>query len=104
MFWDQVIENDSESANILIRIIRIFLPRGEEVVDRRIRRFTMKKGLFLGLSTVDLLYVIEEFPEPDSKNQAETLQYHAGGPALNASVAFQFLGGMAIFCSSFGNT
>lgn len=55
----------------------------------------MKKGLFVGLSTVDLAYCLDEFPAANSKVVALSQDLFAGGPATNASIAFAHLGGEA---------
>jgi len=58
--------------------------------------------LFLGRSTLDLLYQVPEFPREDSKAMATRFLAQAGGPALNAAVTFAFLGGAAHLISAVG--
>ena len=57
---------------------------------------------FLGRSTLDLLYHVPEFPREDSKIMATRSVTQCGGPALNAAVAFAFLGGSAHLISAVG--
>jgi sugar/nucleoside kinase (ribokinase family) len=59
-------------------------------------------GLFLGLTTVDLLFGVDRYPLEDSKNTARRYVAAAGGPATNAAVAFARLGGRARLLSSLG--
>ena len=58
--------------------------------------------VFLGRSTLDLLYQVAEFPREDSKAMATRFLAQAGGPALNAAVTFAFLGGAAHLISAVG--
>lgn len=58
--------------------------------------------LFLGLASVDLIYQLDNFPAPDSKNNCRDLKISGGGPALNAAVTFSFLGGKSKLISAFG--
>lgn len=60
----------------------------------------MKSGLFLGLSTVDLLFAIPSYPKEDSKSVATRYVAAAGGPATNSAVVFAALGGRARLLSS----
>ncbi|ROP41886.1 PfkB family carbohydrate kinase [Saccharothrix texasensis] len=53
----------------------------------------MAEGLFVGLSTVDLGYLVAEYPDEDDKVTALEQATAAGGPATNAAVAFAFLAG-----------
>ena len=59
-------------------------------------------GVFVGRSTLDLVYACARFPEPDGKVDAEVGYMTGGGPALNAAVAFAGLGGQARLCSVIG--
>lgn len=52
-------------------------------------------GIFVGRSTLDVVYGCARFPEPDGKVDAEVAYVAGGGPALNAAVAFAALGGAA---------
>jgi sugar/nucleoside kinase (ribokinase family) len=58
--------------------------------------------VFLGRSTLDLLYQVPEFPREDTKTMATRFLARCGGPALNAAVTFAFLGGDAHLISAIG--
>ena len=53
-------------------------------------------GLFVGLSTLDVIQLVEHVPGPDEKIPALDVSIAAGGPATNAAVAFAALGGHAV--------
>lgn len=59
-------------------------------------------GIFVGRSTLDIVYGCARFPEPDGKVDAEVAYVTGGGPALNAAIAFAALGGRARLCSAVG--
>lgn len=59
-------------------------------------------AIFVGRSTLDLVYACERFPESDGKVDATAGYRTGGGPALNAAVAFSALGGQARLCSEIG--
>lgn len=61
-------------------------------------------GLFVGLSTVDMVFSFEQFPIEDTKNTARQYMAAAGGPASNAAVAFAYLGGASHLISSLGGS
>ena len=48
----------------------------------------MPSGLFLGLTTLDVVHLVEETPGPNQKLIAVASFQAAGGPATNAAVAF----------------
>jgi sugar/nucleoside kinase (ribokinase family) len=58
--------------------------------------------VFLGRSTLDLLYQVPEFPREDTKIMAARFLAQSGGPALNAAVTFAFLGGCSHLISAVG--
>jgi len=58
--------------------------------------------VFLGRSTLDLLYQVPEFPREDTKVLATRFLAQCGGPALNSAVTFAFLGGAAHLISAVG--
>jgi sugar/nucleoside kinase (ribokinase family) len=60
------------------------------------------RGVFVGLSTIDLVYEVDEFPLPDTKVTARKQITYAGGPATNAAIAFRHLGGEAALVTSLG--
>ena len=59
-------------------------------------------GIFVGRSTLDIVYGCGRFPEPDGKVDAEVAYVTGGGPALNGAIAFAALGGRARLCSVVG--
>ena len=60
------------------------------------------KGLFVGLNTIDLQFMVKESSVPNTKIKAENYCLHVGGPATNAAVAFAHLGGNATLLTSIG--
>lgn len=63
----------------------------------------MKKGLFVGLTTVDIFYYVDSFPQQNTKQKAKMQLEAAGGPAANAAVTFAQLGGDAVLLTGLGN-
>lgn len=51
----------------------------------------MATGLFVGLITLDLIYLTPALPQPNQKLVAQDYTIAAGGPATNAAITFQFL-------------
>ncbi len=62
----------------------------------------MPPAVFVGLTTIDLIYCVERVPTSNSKIVAEKQLIVAGGPATNAAVACSHLGGEARLVSTFG--
>lgn len=60
-------------------------------------------AFFLGLTTLDLLYFIDEFPEPNEKMKARELHFEPGGPAYNAATTFAHLGGQIELATVIGS-
>ena len=60
------------------------------------------KGLFVGLVTLDLIYLAESPPTNNQKLVAEDYIVAAGGPVTNAAVAFSYLGNNAVISSVVG--
>lgn len=60
-------------------------------------------GLFFGLTTVDLQFLVDAYPASNTKVKATKNGIYAGGPAANAAVAFQYAGGDARLYSVIGN-
>jgi sugar/nucleoside kinase (ribokinase family) len=56
-------------------------------------RGNVAKGIFVGLSTIDVVHSVVEFPSVNTKVEAESQELFVGGPATNAAVAFAHLGG-----------
>ncbi|MBW4465937.1 MAG: sugar kinase [Pegethrix bostrychoides GSE-TBD4-15B] len=55
----------------------------------------MSVGLFVGLVTLDLIYLSASLPQVNQKQVALDYSIAAGGPATNAAIAFRFLSGSA---------
>ncbi len=47
------------------------------------------KGLFVGLITLDLIYLCDRSPEKNEKIVASEQKIVAGGPATNAAITFR---------------
>lgn len=60
------------------------------------------RGLFVGLVTLDLIYLVDRPPLPNQKIVASDYTVSAGGPATNAAVAFSHLGKSAIVLGALG--
>lgn len=54
-----------------------------------------KRGLFVGLVTLDLVYLTARLPDRNQKIVAADYTVSSGGPATNAAVAFSHLGNQA---------
>ncbi len=61
-----------------------------------------RRGLFLGLTTLDIIYRVRALPRIDEKIVAQDQLVAAGGPATNAAVTFAFLGGESTLVSAVG--
>ncbi len=61
------------------------------------------EGLFIGLSTIDIEYLVEKLPQTNTKAFSTEFAIQAGGPAYNAAVTFSFLGGKAVVLSAVGH-
>ncbi|WNJ15995.1 PfkB family carbohydrate kinase [Pontibacter sp. G13] len=61
------------------------------------------KGLFIGLTTIDLQYVLPSFPATNSKHKTSQMQVDIGGPATNAAATFACLGGDSEVCTMVGD-
>jgi prepilin-type processing-associated H-X9-DG protein len=53
------------------------------------------EGIFVGLSTIDIIYRVSESPAPNRKIAAQSQEIFVGGPATNAAITFAYLGGSA---------
>ncbi len=60
-------------------------------------------GLFIGLSTVDIVHYVDRDPEPNEKAAALSTRVFCGGPAANAAITFAKLGGHAELISWVGS-
>jgi len=61
-----------------------------------------KRVLFVGLTTVDIQYFVDEFPTSNQKIKTGHPLIHVGGPAANAAIAYSFLGGESSFLTCIG--
>jgi sugar/nucleoside kinase (ribokinase family) len=59
-------------------------------------------GLFVGLTTLDLIYLTTELPQSNQKIVALDQTIAAGGPATNAAVTFSYLKNQATVVSVLG--
>ena len=62
----------------------------------------MTNGIFVGLSTVDVVYDVDHFPSANQKIVALSQVVYVGGPATNASITFSHLGGAATLVTVVG--
>jgi sugar/nucleoside kinase (ribokinase family) len=58
--------------------------------------------LFVGRSTLDVLYRLDALPAEDTKVYARDFHAAPGGPALNAAITHALLGGRALLISAVG--
>lgn len=63
-----------------------------------------QRGVFVGLTTVDIVLRVPEHPAHNAKTVATGRALCAGGPAANAAVAFVGLGGHAALVSALGTS
>ncbi len=63
----------------------------------------MNRGLFVGLVTLDLIYLADSPPKNNQKIVATDYTVAAGGPATNAAVTFNYLGNQATVLSVVGS-
>ncbi|MBE9169621.1 sugar kinase [Pleurocapsales cyanobacterium LEGE 06147] len=61
------------------------------------------RGLFVGLATLDLIYLVDRLPNNNQKIVALDQTIAAGGPATNAAVTFSHLGSKAKLLGILGN-
>jgi sugar/nucleoside kinase (ribokinase family) len=62
----------------------------------------MTQGIFVGLSTIDIVYGVDAFPKANAKVAANNQEVYVGGPATNASFTFAHLGGQASLVTAVG--
>lgn len=63
---------------------------------------TAPQGLFVGLTTLDVVHRVATPPAPNTKVTAARQDLSAGGPAANAAVTFAALGGRARLLTALG--
>jgi sugar/nucleoside kinase (ribokinase family) len=61
-----------------------------------------RRGLFVGLCTLDVVQLVDRVPGANEKLTAREQLVAAGGPAANAAVAFAHLGGSATLLTAIG--
>jgi len=71
-------------------------------IDKSAIILNMGFGVFVGLSTVDVVYAVEALPEPNSKVVASHQEISAGGPATNAAITYAHLGGESRLITAVG--
>ena len=59
-------------------------------------------GFFAGLTTIDIQYFVDQFPESNKKLKTAAPDILVGGPATNAAIAFSHLNGGACLASATG--
>jgi sugar/nucleoside kinase (ribokinase family) len=62
----------------------------------------MTQAIFVGLSTIDVVYDVDKFPSPNRKAAAKSQEVFVGGPATNACITFAHLGGQAALATAVG--
>jgi sugar/nucleoside kinase (ribokinase family) len=63
----------------------------------------LAQGVFVGLSTIDVVYAVDEFPQTNSKVTASSQDVFVGGPATNAAITFAHLGGHSTLVTAVGS-
>jgi len=61
------------------------------------------KGLFVGLNTIDIQFLVDKYPEVNRKILVKENYVYTGGPATNAAITFSNLGGEAALVTFVGN-
>lgn len=62
----------------------------------------MAEVIFVGLSTIDVIYGVDKFPKANEKVAARSQEVYVGGPATNACIAHTHLGGKAALVTAVG--
>ena len=62
----------------------------------------MADVIFVGLSTIDVVYSVDRFPKANEKIAARSQDVFVGGPATNACFAYSHLGGKAGLVTAVG--
>jgi sugar/nucleoside kinase (ribokinase family) len=60
------------------------------------------RGLFVGVITIDIQYLVDRFPLSNEKMFATKCALTVGGPATNASITFSYLGGNSHLLTTVG--
>ncbi len=64
----------------------------------------MTNGIFVGLSTIDVVYRVNQFPAVNTKAVAQAQSVYVGGPATNAAIAFSRLGARPALATAAGRS
>ena len=64
----------------------------------------MVKGVFAGLTGLDITYYQNEFPNENLKSKTNEYQTFVGGPAANAAITYAILGGNATLVTCLGHS
>nr|WP_245204062.1 PfkB family carbohydrate kinase [Ammoniphilus resinae] len=62
------------------------------------------KGIFAGLTNLDITYYQSDFPQENFKSKTNHFQTFIGGPAANAAITYAILGGDATIVTCLGDT
>jgi sugar/nucleoside kinase (ribokinase family) len=62
----------------------------------------MSHAIFVGLSTIDVVYDVDKFPSSNRKVSAKSQEVFVGGPATNACISFAHMGGQAAIATAVG--
>ena len=57
---------------------------------------------FVGMTTIDIVQIADELPEPNRKGWAREAYLDVGGPAANAAITASVLGSRVALHSAFG--
>lgn len=63
-----------------------------------------KKAVFIGLTGLDYIFYLDEFPQENCKCKASGYARYIGGPAANAAITYAYLGGDATLITAYGNS
>ncbi len=67
------------------------------------REKSVKKALFVGLCTKDILYYTDDLPSHNHKSKTDDFDVYIGGPAANAAITYAALGGDATLATCLGD-
>ena len=62
------------------------------------------RGLFVGLTTLDYVYYLENYPSNNQKVKTDRYERYVGGPAANAAITYALLGGDATLVTCLGDS
>ena len=60
-------------------------------------------ALFFGLLSIDFHYFTDHFPVQNAKTRARSFDSYIGGPATNAAITFDYLGGSSTLVTAIGD-